>query len=709
MNPLSTPRRGPALALGYALFLAAVPALAQTPADPRKTVPEPRDHAGGTVILEPGDGSKSHDSMAARPSEALDWASKFPAIYDAAGEDMRTFAQHDMALADPFFEGRYPGTRGNKLAAEYIEFHFKRDHLLPAFPSEDKAHEGSSVLTPNTSFRQTFSQGNQTTVEDAAVTLDLGSNGEVTLKPEEFTVLGSSGTATVTAPIALCGYGIADGKDGYTNFPADTDLKGKIAVVFRFEPMNDQGKSRWAEDGWSPAASLDTKIDAAIEHHAAGIIVVNPPGVADPRGKKLLSTQESRPFGKPATVPIVMISTPAADRLVHAADSDKPLTLAALRTHFDEHSVGPMDLPGVKATLTTRMSYNPVLTDNVGGVLRGKGKLADQYIIITSHYDHLGYGSVGVMNQANVGQLHPGADDNASGTSGVMVLADKLSRAYAALPDGADARSVLFMTFSGEESGLIGSHYYVAHPSVDLAKQCYLELNMDMIGRLRSKSDGDAVHGLEVQGTESAEGLYEWLTPFFDKSGLEILHGSEVASNSDHASFYTHHIPVLFFFTGLHRQYHTPQDTAFTINPLGAAKVIDLVYDIALAAAQREGTLKFTPRREQAKDNDQPAVDPNLPKGVGHVRFGIAPASYSDDKPGVEVGDVYEGTSAADAGIKPGDRLTKWNGKDIANVEAWMPMLTAHKPGDTVDVTLLRDGKEMTVKVKLKARDSGGK
>ena len=649
----------------------------------------------------------------ARESAALSKAiadlgeSPLAAIYEAAGPDMRAFAQHDLALSDPFFEGRVPGSHGNRVAADYIQYYFTQAGLLPAFASEAPAADGTPVLTPNTSFRQPFKVGNEIKVQQAEAAFDLGGGGVIRLKEgQDFTVLGMSGSGTLTAPIVLAGYSIAQGQDGYETYTKTTDLSGKIAIIFRFEPMKENGKSRWVEDGWTPAASVDAKIQAAADHHAAGIILVNPPGADDKRATQLSRTQDTKAFGSSLTIPVVMVTTELVDRLVQAADpTDGPRrTLLTFRKLADE-GPGIVELPNAKVSLTTRLSYEPVMTDNVGGVLPGKGKLADQYLIIGAHYDHVGYGPIGTQPQNN-GKLHPGADDNGSGTSGVLVLADKLSRAYAELPADADARSILFLTFSAEESGLIGSHYYVNHPSLKPEQMDFM-LNMDMIGRLR------AATGLEVQGTESAAGLYEWLSPYFAKApDLNIKHGSEVAGNSDHASFYQKKMPVLFFFTGLHREYHTPQDTGFTINQLGAARVIGLVYDIAMGLSRRAEPWTFTPRREEkpadphAPPGDQAA---NPPKGVGRVRFGIAPASYADDKPGVEVGDVYEGTCAADAGIKVGDRLTKWNGKEIANVEGWMPLLTAQKPGDEVEVTLLRGGKEMTVKVKLKARDEGGK
>ncbi len=654
----------------------------------------PKDGNAGSAVL-----SKAVADLGESP---------LAAIYDAASPEMRAFAQHNLTLSNPFFEGRVPGSHGNRVAADYIEYYFRQAKLIPGFASEMTAADGTKVLTPNTTFRQPFKVGNEIKVQQAEASFDLGPGGVVTLKEgTDFTVLGMSGSGTITAPLVFVGYSISQGQDGYETYTKTTDLSGKIAVVLRFEPMKANGKSRWVDDGWSPAASMDAKIQAAADHHAAGVIFVNPPETDDQKASLLSRTEDTKAVGSTLTIPVVMATTKLVDRLVRAADGEDR-TLMAFRKLADEKG-GVVELPKAKATLTTRLSYEPVMTDNVGGVLPGKGKLADQFLVIGAHYDHVGYGPVGTQPQNN-GKLHPGADDNGSGTCGVLVLADNISRAYAELPAGADARSILFLTFSAEESGLIGSHYYVAHPSIDL-KQMYLMLNMDMIGRLRESKD-DPNHGLEVQGTESAQGLYDWLTPYFAATpGVEIKHGSEVAGNSDHASFYQKQLPVLFFFTGLHRQYHTPQDTGFTINQLGAAKVIDLVYRIAMGAAQRTEPLKFTPRREEKQTDphagDQAAANP--PKGVGRVRFGVAPASYSDDKPGVEVGDVYEGTCAAEAGIKIGDRLMKWNGKDIANVEAWMPLLTSQKPGDEVEVTLVRDGKEMTVKVKLKARDQGGK
>ena len=670
-------------------------AAAQTPpdADPHQALLEKADPTGKPATIS---SAKPEDARLQAIAELGE--SPLAAVFEEMSPSARAFAQHNLALSNPFFEGRVPGSRGNVIAAEYIEYYFRQAGLSPAFAAEEKAADGTAVLTPASSYRQPFTHGSETSVHQAAVEFDLGGDGLVALKPAmQLTVLGSSGSGSVKGSILLVGYGIESGPEDYSGFPDDTDLSGQVAVVMRFEPMNADGSSRFAKSGWSAASALDRKLRAIADRKAAAIVVINPPGTTDPRAATLIATRDSRPTGEAFTIPVVMVEPSFVERLIQAHDpTDGPKrTLLDFRKRFDAEG-GAIPFPGATVSITTRISVEPVVTDNVGAVLPGRGDLKDQYLVIGAHYDHVGYGPVGT-DPKNNGKLHPGADDNGSGTSGLLVVADALSRAYAELPSEASARSILFIAFSAEESGLNGSQYFVSHPSIPLAS-IDLMLNMDMIGRLRQKN------GLEVQGTQSANGLYDWLKPHFDAFQGQIAHGSEVAGNSDHASFYQKKLPVLFFFTGLHREYHTPQDTGFTINQVGAGKVIDLVTTIGLAAAQRPERWKFTPRRSASSDPVKEGDDPRPTRSAGRVRFGIAPGTYSDSKPGIEVGDVYEGTSAADAGIKIGDRMIKWNGEEIKDVESWMRMLGNHKVGDEVDVTLFRDGKEVTQKVKLKAR-----
>jgi hypothetical protein len=235
----------------------------------------------------------------------------------------------------------------------------------------------------------------------------------------------------------------------------------------------------------------------------------------------------------------------------------------------------------------------------------------------------------------------------------------------------------------------------------DKAKH-YLMINLDMIGRLKDDK-------LELSGVGTAEGLEEWVQPYIDSSGLKIASKPGGTGPSDHASFFAAGIPVLFFFTGLHEQYHMPTDTSDLINARGASQVIDLAYRIGFDAARRDEAFPYVadPRARKKEEAEENEAAPG-PVAVG-VRFGITPGDYNDDKPGVLVGDVADGWSAHKGGIKKGDRITKWNGKDVPNVEGWMPFLSTAKPGDVVKVTVVREGQELTLDVTLMARDGGVK
>lgn len=627
--------------------------------------------------------------------EAIEALGESPvaAVLDALGDDAKAFNAHVITLSNPFFDGRQPGTRGNALAADYIERYFRDAGLRPAFGVSTTAADGTEVVTPWASFRQSFSAGSTDTVTRQRVTLNLPGGGRDLRPGRDFNVLGCAADGVVTGPVVFVGYSIPEGPGGYAGYPGATDLSGRIALMLRFEPMGANGRSRWASSGWSPAAALDVKIGAAIERGAAGVILVNPAGADDPRADRLADTSATR-LDLPTRVPAVMLTTALADELVRAADVHGR-SLDELRRLADEGGV-VIDLPLASASLETGVTRRATMTDNVGGVLPGRGALVDDWIIVGAHYDHVGVGPIGAQPQ-NVGKLHPGADDNASGTSGMLVLMEKLARDYAALPEGASARSIMFLAFSAEESGLNGSRHFVRHAPIPRERMT-LMLNMDMIGRLRSGQ-------LEVGGVGTAPGLRDWLGPFFAESGLTIKATASGFGPSDHASFAAARVPVLFLFTGLHREYHTPADVGSTINQKGAARVIGLAHRIVMGLATRAEAFGAP-----VAEGDEPAPQPLAPGPTRvRVRFGIAPGDYSGEMRGVLVGEVYEGTSAADAGITAGDIMTSWNGKPLTSVEAWMPLLAAANPGDVVEVGLVRGGTPMTVKVTLRARDAGGR
>ncbi len=665
-------------------------------------------HAAAPLLLEP-----------ASPASVT-----VPATEEEARSLAASYRNHITTIANPFFEGRAPGTDGNRLAAQYLEFQLKRLGLEPAFPTETKDADGKVIESrPRSSFRQVFTAppslrpGDSTKITSQGASFESGGTTFELKADTDYKVLGYSGSGDVTADLAFVGYATRNEDQGYDTFFGGAKVEGKIALVMRFEPMDEKGKSRWGAAGaWTPAAALDSKLRLVERAGAAAIILVSPPGADDPRVNKLEGLELSGSRGNSSKVPVIMMSQEAADRLVKSAD-ESGRGLRQLREWADalpKETAGVLALPKAKATVKVAVERVPLMTDNVGGILPGKGALADEYIVIGSHYDHVGYGYFGSRDPDPRGKIHAGADDNGSGTSGALIIAERFAKAYAALPPDAQARSILFLWFSAEESGLVGSKYYVKHPIAPIEKHAMM-INLDMIGRLR---DGK----MELGGVGTAEGFQEWLQPYIESSGLTIKQTKSGFGPSDHASFTGVKVPTLFFFTQLHKEYHTPLDVVDTINFDGAVQVTDLAFRIAFDAARRPEAFVFStgepkaeaPKEEEKKDDakkDEP-VQENRPGNVGGVgvgvRFGIAPGDYAGEEPGVLVGEVFPDLPAAKAGLKEGDLMTKWNDTELKDVAGWMPLLSKAKPGDVVKITYRRkvEGamKEFTTDCTLVAR-----
>jgi len=650
----------------------------------------------------------------------------FSDTFAVFGDDLAYYTQQVMTLSDPYFEGRAPDTRGNRIAAEYIEFHFRKLGLQPAFPaseatlppeseaeaSEESAagedaeaqpeasEQGTTVTNGHTeeakaqvdttpvSYQQAFTVRGGLSVEVAEASFSVGGEQTVLEAGKDFNAMGFAGNAAATAPLTFVGYSIEEGEAGYSSYKEGDSLEGRIAVLLRFEPMGETGKSKWSDAGrWSRRAGLSQKVQAAIERGAAGIILVNPPGADDPR-VEFLETHESTRFGEALKVPAIMLSLEAGEKLLKAADPEGR-SLLDLRKLADEGGSGAIPLKDdVTVTMNTRLVRQQVPTSNVGAILPGRGELAKQYVIIGGHFDHVGYGRSGSRGGPSAnGKIHPGADDNASGTAGVLLAAKILSERYAALPEGAPARTILFLAFSGEEMGLLGSRHFTQVTSIS-ADDVTAMLNMDMIGRLR---DGK----LTVYGLGTAKEWAEVLDPLFASSGFDVERINAGIGPSDHASFYRAGVPVLHFFTGLHPEYHMPTDVARLINYAGGVQVVGLLCDVAMALATRSDRLTLI---ESAGGSAASGSRPQAP-----VRLGIAPGDYSGDQPGVLVGEVYENTSAADAGIRAGDLIIRWGGEELPDAGAMMRRLREHQPGDIVEVVVVRDGQEMPLRVTLKA------
>lgn len=334
------------------------------------------------------------------------------------------------------------------------------------------------------------------------------------------------------------------------------------------------------------------------------------------------------------------------------------------------------------APVLAHCGFKPAPVKNVIGIQPGKGRLAGQVVIVGAHYDHLGLGGCSSMSPDSGGKVHNGADDNASGTAGIMEMARAIRGRPAAVPD---ARAIVFIAFSAEELGALGSHYYVGNPVRPL-DSTYIMINLDMVGRSMN-------HRLSALGAETAVELRGVLDTVNATHDLAVAASGNGWGASDHAEFYAKRLPVLHFFTGVHSDYHKSTDDWEKIDPDAHAAVTAYIADVAWAFATRPAplTLVFSP--------------PPQPMAGGAVRpyLGTLP-DMSSTPGGVRISGTGPGSPAEKAGLKAGDILLKIGAKDVKSLEDMQAALVGHKPGDVVDIVVKRGDSTLTVSATLSRR-----
>ncbi|HXV85630.1 MAG TPA: M28 family peptidase, partial [Gemmatimonadales bacterium] len=317
---------------------------------------------------------------------------------------------------------------------------------------------------------------------------------------------------------------------------------------------------------------------------------------------------------------------------------------------------------------------------NVIGILPGRGRLAGQAVVVGAHYDHLGLGGFASMDPDSTGVVHNGADDNASGTVGLLEIARRL-----ATREATDRRSVVLIAFTGEELGLLGSDYYVKHPVVPI-ESTFAMVNLDMVGRLRNDR-------VTVFGTETATEFSTLLDSLQRSAGLAVSGSGDGFGRSDQSSFYAADVPVLHFFTGTHEDYHRASDDADKINLDGVARIATLASDLVWTLATRSAALTFV-------DAEPPA--PVAGGGYG-AYLGTIP-DMSESPGGVRLTGVRAGSPAESAGIQAGDIIVRIGDHEVKDLYAMTDALRAHRPGDAVVVVLMRQGKRIEVRALLSRR-----
>ncbi len=600
---------------------------------------------------------------------------------DAAGQYVRPSEARLRAdvsfLADDLREGRGVGTEGIDAAADYIATVFRELGLKPA-PGAD-------------GYFQPFTIRGRPRLGEP-VTLAVSLPEEKTLKGElkkDFSPLAVGGAGKVEgAGLVFAGYGIT-AKDERLNLDYDDyagiDVKGKVVLILRREPQQDNAESPFAGKETTSYATFTSKAVNAAKHDAAAVLLVN--DAAGSKGRDELLDFGATPGG--ATIPFVMVTRAFADKILAAAGQP---SLEEFEAQIDS-DLTPRSraLEGVKVDAEVTIGRESIEAKNVIAVLEGEGPLADETIVIGAHYDHLGKGGPGSLAFGSQ-QIHNGADDNASGSAMVLEMARRLARRPEPLP-----RRIVFMTFSGEERGLLGSAHYVEHPLYPLDKTVAM-INFDMVGRLNDDRE------LTVFGAGTSNGLEQLIESLATSQGLKpkMIVGTRGEFNqSDHASFYRKDIPVVFFFTGTHADYHRPSDDTDKINFDGMLRVADLAELLLLDLARRPERPNFN-----RLGGGAPTVAGALRGGSG-VYFGSRP-SYGFNGEGVKLEGVSEGSPAEKAGLKGGDIIVKFGDLKVVDVESFMAALGSRKPGDEVEVVVLRDGKETTLKAKLGSRPARG-
>jgi hypothetical protein len=567
-------------------------------------------------------------------------------------------------LASDECEGRGVSTKGINRAADYIAEEFKKAGLQPA------GTEGT--------WFQPFTMSGTAKLDSPNTLKLIGPLGqEIELRQDrDFRPLGMSTAGTVCAPVVFVGYGATAKDIDYDDFKG-VDVAGKIILMIRKTPLPDNMQTPFDGKNAAEHAALKTKLANAVLNKAAAVLLINDRETAR-NGDPLMPFNYTATAGT-AKLPAVHMTRSTADAMLQ---SGLGVTLKAVEEDIDR-DLKPQSAPlkGWTGDLQVSVKRPTIAVKNVIGVLDGAGPLAKETVVIGAHYDHLGYGGAGSLAKDKKPAIHYGADDNGSGTTTLIELARRFGEKPRA------GRRLVFIAFSAEESGLLGSEHYVNNPRFPLADTVAM-INLDMVGRLRPDKETNK-NKLIVYGTGTAKTFDKLIDELNQKHDFKLSKVAGGMGPSDHASFYIKKIPVFFFFTGEHAEYHKPSDTADLINLAGMRRIADLVEDVASNLA----AVKERPEYVAVKD-----TRPSTPR-YAMPTIGMRP-SYGDDKEGVLLGGVTPGGPADKAGLKEGDRILEVAGKPVKDLETYMVLMTRYKKGDTLDFGVLRGSKKLTLKVK---------
>jgi len=666
-----TPRRGlPARRLLALALLAAACRSAEAPPDAAGSSGGPSAALRASDEIAPASGTPER----ARGTDA--GASPWLAAVDAdrLADDVRW-------LADDRREGRRAGMPGERAAARWIAARLRPLGLEPAGDPDGESPWFQAFPVPL----------EPTDGGRSRVAVRGGGEGDVDASfadPDRVRPLFCSEGGSADGELAFAGYGITHEEQGWDDY-ADLAVEGKVVMIVRGTPPV---PDVFAESGgasveanphadvavsaktkyWANSGSIFHKVMTARRHGAAGVLLAQHPDHAGEEPLRFHNGHTAR-----AALPALTVAVEVAEALMPGYADLVAATDASARDALAPPAVGAT---GRGVALFADVARETGTAQNV--LARLRGERPGRTVVIGAHFDHLGRGGTGSLAPGRYGEVHNGADDNASGTAAVLEMARLLAEGEA--PEG----DVVFALWSGEELGLLGSEYWAEHPTVPL-EDVAANINLDMVGRA-----GAGV--LQVLGAGTSPPFAGWLDEAGPAVGLELqvsLSGRGVGG-SDHQTFLKREIPALHFFTGVHGDYHKPSDDVEGFEAPGASRVVALGVELARRVHAADALAFTVPEGDDPEDEERRQVS-----GF-RSRLGSMP-SYAWEGEGMKIDGTSPGSPAERAGLLAGDVLLQLGDVAIDDVYDLVYALGVYKPGDVVLVRYLRDGAEESVRLTL--------
>ncbi|MFP4025291.1 MAG: M20/M25/M40 family metallo-hydrolase [Thiohalospira sp.] len=557
--------------------------------------------------------------------------------------------KHIDFLASDSLKGRFPGTDEDRVAAEYIASTFSQTGLDLFFGNGLQEFEITTEIEAGKNNRLQF-------------------NEELFRLRDDYMPISFSASDSIEAEVVFVGYGFnINEKELKWNNYENINVKDKIVLILRGEPQNDE-----LDFSFSLYSGLRTKAITAKDMGAAGVIFVSGPQFDENDELLLLD----KPEGK-LDIPVIQIKRDIANKLL----MNKNTTIERLEKLINKNQSPNSFNTGKNILLQTDVQTNPRQTFNVAAQLTtGKN---NRYIVIGAHYDHLGFGGHGTGSRMpNTKDVHYGADDNASGVAALLEIAQKLASKKDSLNN-----NFIFVAFGAEEMGLIGSKHFVNN--LPVADSLILAMiNIDMVGRLRQD------RSLQIGGTGTSLEADSILHLLNTKYNFKLGLSEEGYGPSDHSSFYSKDIPVFFYSTGAHIDYHTSNDTIGAINFDGLVEVTNFIYDLAFNLSSQNVTLTFSEAGPKSPGGD-------FNRREMKVSLGIMPDFSGVEKRGLRADLVIKGKPADKAGMESGDIIVAMDGLPVGDVYEYMERLNQFKPGQIITVEVIRNEEKKVLIIQL--------